>query len=138
MQNKNNFGVVSVNDKDILFYTVGGTFASSAWIKGDKEYNQVLGSKFSAYTADDGLEYNLDRKNIRRVKDDKEFNDLLAQASSDFQFVLKVLEIQTIKLSQQFAKCNVLDLGYTKVAQILETDNLENTIKEVINYIKSK
>lgn len=138
MQNKNNFGVVSVNDTDILFYTVGGTFASSAWIKGDDEYNQVLGRKFSAYTADDGLEYNLDRANIRRVKDDKEFKDLLEQASPDFHFVLKVLEIQTIKLSQQFAKYTILDLGYTKVAQILNTNNLENTITEVINYIKSK
>lgn len=138
MQNKNNFGVVSVNDKDILFYTVGGTFASSAWIKGDEEYNQVLGRKFSAYTADDGLEYNLDRKNIRRIKDDKEFNDLLGQASPAFHFVLKVLEIETHSMSQQFAKYNVLDLGYTKVAQILETEDLESTIQKVINYIKSK
>lgn len=138
MQNKNNFGVVSVNDKDILFYTTGGTFASSAWIKGDEEYNQVLGRKFSAYTADDGLEYNLDRKDIRRVKDDKELNDLLKQASSAFHFVLKVLEIETHSMSQQFAKYNVLHLGYDKLAQMLETDDLESTINDVINYIKEK
>ena len=52
-----NFGVTRYNGEDILFYTQGGTFAASAWIKGDEEYQQVLGRRFEAFTADDGKEY---------------------------------------------------------------------------------
>lgn len=71
-----NFGVY-VFGKKLLFQALPGLFASTAWIEGDKEYNQILGQKFEAITGDDNGSYNLDRNKIRRLKSLEEFNDLL-------------------------------------------------------------
>lgn len=71
-----NFGVY-VFGKKLLFQALPGMFASTAWIEGDAEYNQILGQKFEAITSDDNDSYNLDRDKIRRLKDYQEFIDLL-------------------------------------------------------------
>ena len=71
-----NFGIY-VFGKKLLFQALPGPFASTAWIEGDAEYNQILGQKFEAITGDDNDSYNLDRNKIRRLKDYQEFIDLL-------------------------------------------------------------
>ena len=79
------FGVCDMDGKDILFMSQGGYFASTAWSEGDSAYDAVVGSKFGAITADDNKEWLLDRANIRRVKNEKEFDMLLAKACSPFK-----------------------------------------------------
>ena len=61
------FGVYDMDGKDLLFIAIQGFFASSAWCKGDKEYNAVMGQKFEGITSDDGRSWSLDRANSRRV-----------------------------------------------------------------------
>lgn len=79
------FGIYDMNGKDILFISEGGYFASTAWSEGDSAYDAVLGSKFGAITADDGKEWLIDRANIRRVKNKKEFDTLLSEACPPFK-----------------------------------------------------
>lgn len=73
-----NFGVYTMNNgTKILFEAMTGPFASTAWIEGDAEYNEVLGQKFDAITGDDNKSYSLDRNKIRRLESIQEFMDLL-------------------------------------------------------------
>lgn len=80
------FGVYTMLDgKDLLFIAIQGFFASSAWCKGDKEYNAILGQKFEGITSDDGKSWNLDRDNIRRVSTKEEFDRLLNDSCKEFK-----------------------------------------------------
>ena len=80
------FGVYTMLDgKDLLFIAIQGFFASSAWCKGDKEYNAILGQKFEGITSDDGKSWNLDRDNIRRVSTKEEFDRLLKDSCKEFK-----------------------------------------------------
>ena len=80
------FGVYTMLDgKDLLFIAIQGFFASSAWCKGDKEYNAILGQKFEGITSDDGRSWNLDRANIRRVSSKEEFDRLLNDSCKEFK-----------------------------------------------------
>lgn len=79
------FGVYDMDGKDLLFIAIQGSFASSAWCKGDKEYNAVLGRKFDGYTSDDGKLWGLDRDNIRRVSSKEEFDRLLNDSCKEFK-----------------------------------------------------
>ena len=79
------FGVCDMDGNDILFISEGGYFASTAWSEGDSVYDAVVGSKFGAITADDNKEWLLDRANIRRVKNEKEFDTLLSEACPMFK-----------------------------------------------------
>ena len=54
-----------------LFYTNGGSFAASAWLaSGGENCGDVLGTNFRAITADDGIEYNIGKKNVSPVKEE--------------------------------------------------------------------
>ena len=80
------FGVYTMLDgKDLLFIAIQGFFASSAWCKGDKEYNAILGQKFEGITSDDGKSWSLDRDNIRRVSTKEEFDRLLNDSCKEFK-----------------------------------------------------
>lgn len=80
------FGVYTMLDgKDLLFIAIQGFFASSAWCKGDKEYNAIVGRKFEGITSDDGRIWNLDRANIRRVSSKEEFDRLLKDSCKEFK-----------------------------------------------------
>ena len=80
------FGVYTMLDgKDLLFIAIQGFFASTAWCKGDKEYNAVMGQKFEGITSDDGRSWNLDRANIRRVSNKDEFDRLLNDSCKEFK-----------------------------------------------------
>lgn len=80
------FGVYTMLDgKDLLFIAIQGFFASTAWCKGDKEYNAILGQKFEGITSDDGKSWNLDRDNIRRVSTKEEFDRLLKDSCKEFK-----------------------------------------------------
>lgn len=77
------FGVYDLDDKDLLFIAIQGFFASTAWCKGDKEYNTVMGQKFEAIT--DGKSWSLDRANIRRVSNKEQFDRLLKDSCKEFR-----------------------------------------------------
>lgn len=79
------FGVYDMDGKDLLFIAIQGFFASTAWCKGDKEYNAVAGRKFEGITSDDGRSWNLDRANIRRVSNKEEFDKLLKDSCKEFK-----------------------------------------------------
>lgn len=80
------FGVYTMLDgKNLLFIAIQGFFASSAWCKGDKEYNAILGRKFEGITSDDGKSWCLDRDNIRRVSTKEEFDRLLNDSCKEFK-----------------------------------------------------
>lgn len=80
------FGVYTMLDgKDLLFIAIQGFFASSAWCKGDKEYNATLGQSFEGITSDDGKSWSLDRDNIRRVSSKEEFDRLLKDSCKEFK-----------------------------------------------------
>lgn len=74
-----------MDGKDLLFIAIQGFFASSAWCKGDKEYNAVMGQKFEGITSDDGKGWSLDRANIRRVSNKKQFERLLKDSCKEFK-----------------------------------------------------
>lgn len=83
------FGVYTMLDgKDLLFIAIQGFFASTAWCKGDKEYNAVMGQKFEGITSDDGRSWNLDRANIRRVSSKEEFDRLLNDSCKEFKDIV--------------------------------------------------
>lgn len=79
------FGVYDMDGKDLLFIAIQGFFASTAWCKGDEEYNAVMGRKFEGITSDDGRSWNLDRDNIRRVSNKEEFDRLLNDSCKEFK-----------------------------------------------------
>ena len=80
------FGVYTMLDgKDLLFIAIQSSFASSAWCKGDKEYNVVAGQKFEGITSDDGKSWSLDRANISRVSSKEEFDRLLKDSCKEFK-----------------------------------------------------
>jgi len=76
------------NGNEILFMAVGGSFASEAWIKSDEAFENTLGQSFSAITADDGKQYNIDR-NVRRVSAE-EYNVLIQKAHPAFRVRVEI------------------------------------------------
>lgn len=79
------FGVYDMDGKDLLFIAIQGFFASTAWCKGDKEYNAIMGQKFEGITSDDGRSWSLDRANIRRVSNKEQFDRLLKNSCKEFK-----------------------------------------------------
>lgn len=137
MELNNHFGVTSYKGEDILFYTQGGTFAANAWIKGDAEYEQVLGQRFEAFTADDGKEWGLLRSRIRRVKDQEELDALWAKACDAFKFVIEVTNIKTSGPAQQMAKYRILDNGLDAIMRMSETNDFNEALEAAKQYIES-
>jgi hypothetical protein len=131
----NHFGVTRYNGEDILFYTQGGTFAASAWIKGDEEYQQVLGRRFEAFTADDGKEYGLNRNDIRRVKDQDELNSLWAKACDAFKFAIEISQFKAGGISNDLTKYRILDMGYEKAKEALQVGTYEEALEAAKQYI---
>lgn len=133
MKLNNHFGVTRCNGEDILFYTQGGTFAASAWIKGDEEYEQVLGRRFEAFTADDGKEYGLNRNDIRRVKDQEEMDALWAKACDAFKFAIEISQFKVGGINMN--KWRILEIGYEKVKEILQVGTYEEVLEAAKQYI---
>ena len=135
MKLNNHFGVTRYNGEDILFYTQGGTFAASAWIEGDEEYQQVLGRRFEAFTADDGKEYGLNRNDIRRVKDQDEFDALWARACDAFKFSIEISQFKAGGIKNDMNKYHILDMGYEKVKELLQANTYEEVLEAAKQYI---
>jgi len=90
--NTMHFGIyTNSSNVDILFYALDGNFASTAWRKSDEEYNNILGQKFSAVTADDGKEYNIGRSNLRRTTEE-EIKTLMKSAHPAFRVHVECVE----------------------------------------------
>lgn len=75
-----------------LFYAVGGSFASEAWMKGDKEFGEISGTSFRAVTSDDGGEYNIRRYGVQRIKSFEEFKTLWDNSCDVFKLVVRLYE----------------------------------------------
>lgn len=135
MKLNNHFGVTTYKGEDILFYTEGGTFAASAWIEGDAEYQQVLGRRFEAFTADDGKQYGLDRHDIRRVKDQDEMDTLWAKACDAFKFSIEISQFKAGGVKNEMNKYRILDMGYKKVKETLQLDTYEEVLETAKQYI---
>ena len=88
-----NYAVYMTSTGDHLVKVTGGYFASDAWMKGDAEYEQILGDKFGGIFGDDGKCAHCSKYNIRRLASDEEFDKLYASSCKEFKFVLKCLDI---------------------------------------------
>lgn len=135
MELNNHFGVTLSNGENILFYTEGGTFAASAWIEGDEEYQQVLGRRFEAFTADDGKEYGLNRNDIRRVKDQDEMDALWAKACDAFKFSIEISQFKASGIKNGMNKYRILEMGYDKVKEALQLNTYEEVLEAAKQYI---
>lgn len=135
MKLNNHFGITRHNGEDLLFYTQGGTFAASAWIEGDAKYQQVLGRRFEAFTADDGKEYGLNRYDIRRVKDQDEMDALWAKACDAFKFSIEISQFKAGGIKNEMNKYRILDIGYEKVKEILQLNTYEEVLEAAKQYI---
>lgn len=80
------------SSSDYLVKVTGGYFASDAWMKGDKEYFDVAGTKFGGVFGDDGKKAHCDKCHIRRLQSDEEFEKLYESACPEFKFVMKCLD----------------------------------------------
>ena len=77
-----------------LFYAVGGSFASEAWMKGDKEFHEIAGTSFQAITSDDGGQYNINKYGVQRINSFEEFKTLWDNSCDVFKFVVNLYEHQ--------------------------------------------
>lgn len=75
-----------------LFYARGGNFASKAWRESDDRFNDTLGQKFDAITGDDAKVWNINRNDIRRLKDQQEFDELLKKSHPAFKLAVEIEE----------------------------------------------
>lgn len=75
-----------------LFYAVSGSFASEAWMKGDKEFGEISGTSFQAVTSDDGGEYNIRKYDVQRIKSFEEFKTLWDNSCDVFKLVVRLYE----------------------------------------------
>lgn len=129
MKDMNHFGVYN---EEMLFFTVGGSFASDAWITGDQEkYDSVLDTKFSAYTADDGKPYNLARHLIRRVTSQEEFDTLFAKSCENFKFIIDVADIPVNTCQQEFDKIVFMGAGYDLVKETMQALDYQDTLNKI-------
>jgi len=91
--NINHFGLYEMSDKSmILFYALEGNFASTAWRKSQEAFDACLGEKFNALTADDGEEYNLNRRKLSRLVCEEQLSELMKQAHPAFQVAVRCYE----------------------------------------------
>lgn len=87
-----NYAVYTGGSKNCLVIVTSGYFASDAWMKGDTEYNDVLGSKFGGIFGDTGKEECCNKSNIRRLISDEEFENLLTTAHPALKMNVKLKE----------------------------------------------
>lgn len=88
--NQNTYLNYGVYKDSILFMALGGNFASKAWTESDERFAQIAGTSFQACTADDGKIYNIGKYDIRRLKSDEEFEELLKKAHPAFRIFIKI------------------------------------------------
>ena len=77
--------------KEYLVKVFDASFASEAWLKGDKEFKEVSGTKFCGLFGDTGKEETCDKCNIRRITSIEEFNKLYNESSLMFKLVHETL-----------------------------------------------
>jgi hypothetical protein len=91
--NKNTYLNYGVYKESILFMALGGNFASKAWTESDEAFGQIAGTSFQAVTADDAQVYNIGKYDIRRLKSDEEFEELLKTAHPAFRIFIKIEQL---------------------------------------------
>ena len=99
---KEHFGLFTGGKTPVLFFTDGGSFAANAWIKsGGKDIGDVSGTRFDAFTADDGKYCNIGTHYLEPVTEEQ-INALLPQAHEAFRLVVALesfIEENDIKIS---------------------------------------
>lgn len=88
-----NYCVFEASDvKPTLCKVLGGYFASDAWRKGDKEFSEVTGTKFRFLAGDDAKVYVDNKRLVRRLESDEEFEELLKKTDPAFRSMCKLPE----------------------------------------------
>lgn len=87
-----NYAVYMTSTGDYLVKVTDGYAASDAWMKGDKEYSDIAGTKFGGIFGDDGKEAHCSKFNVRRLQSDEEFKLLWEQACPRFKQNIVVVD----------------------------------------------
>jgi hypothetical protein len=124
-----NFGVYK---ESILFMALGGNFASKAWTESDEAFGQIAGTSFQAVTADDGKVYNIGKYDIRRLKSDEEFEELLKTAHPAFRIFIKVEALpKTVSKYMQWSMYqNSLYAVYNSLKEQYPDEDVETSLYE--------
>lgn len=81
-----NYALLQMYDGRLLLAKVmDGSFASSAWLKGDEEFSQIVGRKFDVIIGDDCEQYVVDKSAAIRISSMDEFNSHLKNACNLFK-----------------------------------------------------
>lgn len=88
-----NYAVYMTANGDYLVKAEPGYFASDAFMKGDEEYAEISGSKFGGIFGDDGKRAHCDKREIRRLTDDAEFDRLYEAAHLYFKILVLMLDM---------------------------------------------
>lgn len=134
------YAVYSVGDKDFIARAMKGCFASTAFLQGDAEYSEILGTKFKALFGDDGVIGDTSKHHIRRLASDAEFERLYAESCECFKFLDAVINsvnelyptlIYAKKLNVQR---NLLHLDvYGRLHQSYPEYTVEDFVSDIIN-----
>lgn len=126
-----NYAVYMTSHGDYLVKVTGGYFASDAWMQSDEAFEQVLGDKFGGIFGDDGKQAHCDKRNVRRLYSDEEFEQLFASAHPAFKFAMKCLDV--FKELRASGKYDGSKLFWAKSKFQMETCVLPQMLEEFPN-----
>lgn len=88
-----NYAVYMTANGNYLVKVEPGYFASDAFMKSDEAYSSVSGSKFGGIFGDDGKRAHCDKREIRRLVSDEEFDRLYAESHLYFKVMILILNM---------------------------------------------
>ena len=116
-----NYAVYMNQHGDYLVKVTGGYFASEAFRQSDEAYAEVLGDKFGGIFGDDGKHATCDKRSIRRLASDEEFNKLFESACPAFKFVMKCLDIFKERRAKITDEQGLINLSWARSKFEMET-----------------
>lgn len=131
-----NYAVYMYNDgKEFIARAMKGCFASTAFIEGDKEYSEILGTKFKALFGDDGMISDAQKSHIRRLVSDEEFEKLYAESCEGFKFmdaiINRINELKPTLTREQLLHMQV-NMAKLDVYSRLHQDYPEYSVEEFV------
>lgn len=135
-----NFAVWRDSDgKEHLVKARKGYFASDAFIEGDEAFNQISGEKFGGIFGDDGDVATCNRRNIRRLTSDEEFESLYKNTCECFKFLVDFEpKFKDAIRKLPFGKRIRLDSDYqVSIVSFIHKEYPETTVDELIESIIS-
>ena len=133
-----NFAVwMDSNGKEHLVKARKGYFASDAFIEGDEAFSQILGEKFGGIFGDDGDVATCNRRNIRRLTSDEEFEALYKNTCECFKFLVEFEpKFKEAIRKLPFGKRLRLSCDYQlSIVAAIHQDYPETTVDELVGLI---